>query len=170
MARAAGREDGRSRNYIFLQMGLLALAVFAGEASGADGKPFAITYAVLFALLTWQWFVVQRVDDDTRYRPTSIRWIAGMVASVAVMGASAFAADTLRVTLWALVVVGWVIGGLVLVVGDHTEGFGEGVAGSPPCCPPWLRGRPMPRRPRSRVASSRSAGSDSWRSERASVA
>ena len=28
-----GREDGRSRNYIFLQMGLLALlAVFAGEA------------------------------------------------------------------------------------------------------------------------------------------
>ena len=30
-----GREDGRSRNYIFLQMGLLALlAVFAGEATG----------------------------------------------------------------------------------------------------------------------------------------
>ena len=29
-----GREDGRSRNYIFLQMGLLALlAVFAGEAT-----------------------------------------------------------------------------------------------------------------------------------------
>ena len=59
-----GREDGRSRNYIFLQMGLLALlAVFAGEATSGDGQAFAITYAVLFALLTWQWYQVQRIDD-----------------------------------------------------------------------------------------------------------
>ena len=94
-----GREDGRSRNYIFLQMGLLALlAVFAGEATSGDGTPFAITYAVLFALLTWQWFVVQRIDDDPRYRPTSTRWIAGMVASAVVMVASAFAPDTLPVS------------------------------------------------------------------------
>src|SRR6476659_7033341 len=43
-----GREDGRSRNYIFLQMGLLALlAVFAGEATTGDGREFAITYSVL---------------------------------------------------------------------------------------------------------------------------
>ena len=46
-----GREDGRSRNYIFLQMGLLALlAVFAGEATSGDGRPFAITYTLLFAV------------------------------------------------------------------------------------------------------------------------
>ena len=39
-----GREDGRSRNYIFLQMGLLALlAVFAGHATSEDGGEFAIT-------------------------------------------------------------------------------------------------------------------------------
>ena len=44
-----GREDGRSRNYIFLQMGLLALlAVFAGEATGGEDEEFAITYTVLF--------------------------------------------------------------------------------------------------------------------------
>jgi len=126
-----GREDGRSRNFIFLQMGLLALlAVFAGEATSGDGRPFAITYAVLFAVLTWQWFLVRRIDVDVRYRPTSTRWIAGMVASVVVMSASAFAGDTLRVSLWAVVVVGWVIGGLALVVADHTEGFGEGVTQS----------------------------------------
>src|SRR6476469_2600046 len=60
-----GREDGRSRNYICLQMGLLALlAVFAGEATAGDGRPFAITYAVLFALLTWQWWFVRRIDVD----------------------------------------------------------------------------------------------------------
>ncbi len=126
-----GREDGRSRNYIFLQMGLLALlAVFAGGATTADGEQFAITYGVLFGLLTWQWYQVQRIDTDTRYRPTSTRYIAGMVASVVVMFASAAAGDTLRMVLWAVVVAGWVLGGLALVIADHTEGFGEGVTRS----------------------------------------
>ncbi|MET0578340.1 MAG: low temperature requirement protein A [Ilumatobacteraceae bacterium] len=126
-----GREDGRSRNYIFLQMGLLALlAVFAGEATADDGQEFAVTYSVLFALLTWQWYRVRRIDVDPRYRPTSTRWIAGMVVTVVVMSVSAFAGDALRVWLWGLVVAGWVIGGLALVVADHTEGFGEGVTGS----------------------------------------
>jgi len=112
-------------------MGLLALlAVFAAEATGVDGRPFAITYAVLLGVLTWQWFVVRRVDVDPRYRPTSNRWIAGMVASVAVMTLSAFTDDAVRVWLWAAIVVGWVGGGLALVVADHTEGFGEGVTGS----------------------------------------
>ena len=126
-----GREDGRSRNYIFLQMGLLALlAVFAGEATGDDGQEFAITYSVLFALLTWQWYRVRRVDVDVRYRPTSARWIGGMLASIVVMVVSAVAGDELRVWLWAVVVVGWIVGGLAIVIADHTEGFGEGVTGS----------------------------------------
>ena len=126
-----GREDGRSRNYIFLQMGLLALlAVFAGEAAGEDGAEFAITYSILFALLTWQWWQVHRVDTDPRYRPTTMRYIGGMLASTAVILASAFADDGLRVGLWALVVFCWVVGGHVLVSRDHTEGFGEGVTDS----------------------------------------
>ena len=125
-----GREDGRSRNYIFLQMGLLALlAVFAGEAAGGDGREFAITYTILFALFTWQWYQVQRIDDR-RYRPTTTRYLAGMLASVAVMLASGFAGSSIRTTMWAVVVAGWVIGGLVLVATDRTEGFGEGVTGS----------------------------------------
>jgi low temperature requirement protein LtrA len=85
---------------------------------------------VLFALLTWQWYRVQRIDDDARYRPTSTRYIAGMAVSTLVILASAFATDTVRVTLWGLVVIGWLIGGLALVVADHTEGFGEGVTRS----------------------------------------
>jgi low temperature requirement protein LtrA len=126
-----GREDGRSRNYIFLQMGLLALlAVFAGEATSGDGREFAITYSVLFAQLTWQWWQVQRIDTNTRYRPTSTRYLAGMIASVVVMLASAAAGDTLRISLWAVVVAGWLIGGLALMSSDHTEGFGEGVTRS----------------------------------------
>ena len=126
-----GREDGRSRNYIFLQMGLLALlAVFAGEATAGDGEEFAITYSALFVLLTWQWYRVRRVDVDARYRPTSTRWISGMIVSVVLMCVSALAGDTLRICLWAVVVVGWVVGGLFLVIADHTEGFGDGVTRS----------------------------------------
>jgi low temperature requirement protein LtrA len=47
-----------------------------------------------------------------------------------VIFASAFAPDSLRVALWALVVVCWVGGGHVLLSRDHTEGFGEGVTES----------------------------------------
>jgi len=126
-----GREDGRSRNYIFLQMGLLALlAVFAGGATRADGREFAITYGCLFALLTWQWWQVRRIDTDVRYRPTTLRYLVGMIASTVVVLVSGVCGDGLRVLLWALVVVGWVIGGFVLVANDHTEGFGEGVTAS----------------------------------------
>src|SRR6185295_3958285 len=35
-----------------------------------------------------------------------------------------------RTVLWALVVIGWVIGGQLLMTNDHTEGLGEGVTGS----------------------------------------
>ncbi len=53
-----------------------------------------------------------------------------MIASIVVMVVSTVAGDTLRVWLWAVVVAGWVIGGLALVIADHTEGFGEGVTRS----------------------------------------
>ena len=43
-----GREDGRSRLYMFAQMGVLAvLAVFTGYAGTVDGTAFALTYSVL---------------------------------------------------------------------------------------------------------------------------
>jgi low temperature requirement protein LtrA len=126
-----GREDGRSRNYIFLQMGLLALlAVFAGGATDGDGREFAVTYTILFALFTWQWYQVHRIDIDRRYRPTTIRYLIGMLASIAVMLASGLAGTSLRTWMWAVVVVGWVIGGLALVATDRTEGFGKGVTAS----------------------------------------
>lgn len=126
-----GREDGRSRNYIFVQMGLLALlAVFAGEATGHDGRAFSLTFAALFTVLTWQWFQVKRIDTDPRYRVTTNRYITGMVVSTMAILASAFLDDTARTVVWAAVVVGWVIGGVALVAIDHTEGFGDGVTSS----------------------------------------
>jgi low temperature requirement protein LtrA len=127
-----GREDGRSRLYIFAQMGLIALlAVFAGAAAGSDGTSFAIVYSVLFALLTWQWYVVQRIDRDPRYRPITTRYITAMLVTIAVAGATALVDDdSLRVGVWAIVVLAWVAGGLLLVNRDHTAGFGDGVTAS----------------------------------------
>jgi low temperature requirement protein LtrA len=53
-----------------------------------------------------------------------------MVASVALMLVSGFVDGSVRTSIWALIVVGWVVGGLALVATDRTEGFGEGVTAS----------------------------------------
>ena len=127
-----GREDGRSRNNIFAQMGLIALlAVFTGDATGDDGTAFAVVYAILFTWFTWQWFVVHHIDDDPRYRPTTTRYLVGMVATVAAIVISSMVDDDgVRVGIWAAVVIAWVVGGLVLMTTDRTAGFGEGVTAS----------------------------------------
>jgi low temperature requirement protein LtrA len=126
-----GREDGRSRLNIFAQMGLIALlAVFAGDATGEDGSSFAVVYGILLILFTWQWYVVQRIDDDPRYRPTTTRYIGGMMATVAAVMVSAGVGDSVRLGIWAVIVVGWVVGGPVLLLADRTAGFGDGVTAS----------------------------------------
>lgn len=123
------RADGRSRNYIFLQMGLLALlAVFAGEATGATGAAFAYTYSLLFILFTWQWYTVQRVDDP-RYRPVTMRYLSGMVLTVVLVVISGLL-DEIRIWIWGFIVVAWVIAGFLMMTRSRTEGFGEGVTAS----------------------------------------
>jgi low temperature requirement protein LtrA len=104
-----GREDGRSRTYIFAQMCVLAvLAVFVGYAGSVDGRAFALTYAVLLVLLTWQWYEVRR-RDLPEHRGASTPYIAGLLVSIAVMVATAWLPDAARVAVWWCVVVGWVV-------------------------------------------------------------
>ena len=58
-----GREDGRTRLLVFLQMGLLALlAVFTAEAAGSTGQQFALVYAAFLALMGWAWYSVRELD------------------------------------------------------------------------------------------------------------
>lgn len=58
-----GQEDGRTRSYVFLQMGILALlAVFAQNASSTTGAQFALTYAAFLGVIAWLFFTVRRVD------------------------------------------------------------------------------------------------------------
>jgi hypothetical protein len=103
-----GREDGRSRAYIFLQMGILAvLAVYTSSAGSDTGEGFAATYAVFLVLLTWMWFTVRR-QDAGRWASTTAEYLAGMGASVVIVTVSIFLPDDARVVLWAAFLVGWV--------------------------------------------------------------
>jgi low temperature requirement protein LtrA len=109
-----GRAEGRTRTYVFLQMGLLALlAVFTGDATGGDGPAFAVVYSGFLFLLGWLWYSVRRRDDPAM-RPLTTPYIVGVVASAALVGLSALLPAGPRLAVWALVVVGWLTGISVL--------------------------------------------------------
>ncbi|MEP7035289.1 MAG: low temperature requirement protein A [Actinomycetota bacterium] len=109
-----GRAEGRTRSYVFLQMGVLALlAVFTGEATGGDGPAFAAVYSGYLFLLGWLWYSVRR-QDEPAFRPATTPYIAGVLVSATVVGASALLPDGARLAAWALVVVGWLAGITVL--------------------------------------------------------
>ena len=108
-----GREDGRSRSYIFVQMLILVvLAVYAGHAADENGQGFAIAYAVLLAVLTLQWYGVRRVDT-AEWSGITGRYIGGMVLLAALMVVSAFLDDDVRLALWAALVGIFVVGSAV---------------------------------------------------------
>src|SRR5262245_35271876 len=49
-----GRNTGRTRSYVFIQIGILAiLAVFAGDPTGASGTAFALAYTAWLVVMTW---------------------------------------------------------------------------------------------------------------------
>jgi low temperature requirement protein LtrA len=106
-----GREDGRTRLLVFLQMGLLALlAVFTGEAAGATGQQFAIVYAAFLALLGWAWYSVRELDRTERpefLRITAV-YVGGMIISTVIVGASAALPETWRLVAWAAFMTGWI--------------------------------------------------------------
>lgn len=110
-----GHDDGRTRTFVFLQMGILALlSVFTANATGEDGTAFALTYCAFLLVLTWLWYSVRRRDDD-RFRSRTAAYLAGLAITIAAVGVSAFTSDAARVSIWAAVVVGWVVGLLVIM-------------------------------------------------------
>jgi len=112
-----GREDGRSRFYVFAQMAVLAvLAVFTAYAGTVDGTAFALTYTVLLLLLTWQWYEVRRRDLPEN-KPASTPYLLGLAVTTVVMVASAWLPDVPRLVAWLAITIGWVALGLVAFVG-----------------------------------------------------
>jgi low temperature requirement protein LtrA len=112
-----GREDGRTRTTVFLQMGILVLlAVFTADATGDSGAAFALVYAVFLAVMTWLWYTVRRQDrrDHPEFLAAAGRYVAGMAVAVPAIVASAFLPAGPRLAVWAAFCVAWLVG-MVLV-------------------------------------------------------
>ena len=104
-----GRQDGRTRTFVFLQMGILVLlAAFTAGATGESGGEFAVVYAALFAVMGWLWFSV-RGQDEAQYRTLTGVYVLGMLISVVVALVSAVLPPDLRLLVWAGFVVAWLV-------------------------------------------------------------
>lgn len=109
-----GREDVRSRSYVFSQMLILTvLALYTEHAGGEDGRAFAVVYSVLLLVLTWLWYVVRR-HDPPELRPVPALYLIGMVLSAATVSGSAVLRPQHRLLVWAVLVVAWMIGLMLL--------------------------------------------------------
>lgn len=125
-----GRSNGRTRTYVFLQIGILTLlAVFAADAGAGTGRTFAFAYAVFLALMTWLWYDV-RHQDVVAGRPEYVteagRYVVAMAFSVLVVLVSAFVTAEVRLAMWASVVIAWVV--LLEILGRTGTGFGRAIA------------------------------------------
>ena len=145
-----GREDGRTRTFVFIQMAILALlAVFTGDAAGSSGPAFAVVYVAFLVVMTWLWYTVRR-QDRPEYMAVTARYLAAMLVSIVVIGISALLPDEPRLVVWAGFTIGWLA--LMLVLGWRSRrGWRSG--SSPPtrwssastCSPSssWARSSPV---------------------------
>jgi len=119
-----GRSDGRTRTYVFLQMGILTiLAVFARGAGDRTGPAFALTYSAFLVVMSWLWYSVRR--QDATERPELVdetgRYVVAMAVSAALMFASAYLPAEPRLIVWAVLVAGWVV--VLLLMGRSRIGL-----------------------------------------------
>jgi low temperature requirement protein LtrA len=121
-----GREDGRTRSIVFVQMGILVLlAVVTPEATDDGGRGFAVVYATYQVFQTGLWASVWR--QDRRERPefgaATGGYVVGIGVSAAVIGASGLLPATGRLVVWAGVAVAWTVG-IVLIARSSRVGLG----------------------------------------------
>ena len=119
-----GRDDGRTRSFVFVQIGLLALlAVFTAHAATTDGFQFAIVYAVFLGVATWLWQSV-RGQDTPDFQSITRRYVVAMLAATTAIFVSAFLQPDLRLVVWAITAALFI--GFFAALGFSQE-FGRGV-------------------------------------------
>jgi low temperature requirement protein LtrA len=121
-----GREDGRTRSIVFVQMGILVLlAVFTADAADTSGRGFAIVYATYQVVQTGLWFTVWRQDrrDHSEFLGLAGGYVVGTGVSVVVILASALLPATPRLLVWAGLGVAWIVG-IVLAARRSQVGLG----------------------------------------------
>jgi low temperature requirement protein LtrA len=121
-----GREDGRTRSIVFVQMGILVLlAVFTADAADGSGWGFAVVYATFQVVQTGLWYTVWRQDrrDHPEFLVAAGGYVVGMGVSVAVILGSAFLLATPRLVAWAGLAAAWIVG-IVLAARSSRVGLG----------------------------------------------
>jgi low temperature requirement protein LtrA len=120
-----GRQDGRTRTFIFAQIAILAfLAVFTGGAAGDTGRPFGLTYALFLVVNLWLWYSVRR-RDRPEYLPVTGAWNLLMAGSIVVVAVSAFLPRDARLVVWIVYDVVWIAA--MKVLGYRSRMFELGV-------------------------------------------
>jgi low temperature requirement protein LtrA len=123
-----GRDDGRTPNIVFTQMGVLALlAVFTADAADGSGAAFAIVYAAFLALVTWLFATVRRQErqGQPEFVAQTGRYVTGMAIATALILATAFLPAGPRLSVWAGLAIAWIVG--MLVAGRSTVGLHRGM-------------------------------------------
>ena len=119
-----GRDDGRTRSFVFIQIGILALlAVFTANAATTDGVQFAVVYAVFLGVTTFLWQSV-RGQDTAEFQAITRRYVLAMLASTVAVLVSAFVQPEVRIVIWAFTSVGFI--GFFAALGFQ-QMFGRGV-------------------------------------------
>src|SRR5262249_29946791 len=125
-----GRNNGRTRSYVFLQIGILTiLTVFAGDPEGASGSAFAIAYTAFLLVMTWLWYEVRRQDvraGRQEFLFDTAVYVVAMSASVVVILISAFLPSQVRLGVWTVYTVAWAV--LLLLMARSQVGLGRGMA------------------------------------------
>ncbi len=97
-----GHDDARARSTFLLQILVLAaMGAFIPQAGGARGAAFAVTAAVLFAVLAVLWLLAAR-GDRPEYRRTSGLFVIGTAACAILLAATALLPASARVLAWGL--------------------------------------------------------------------
>ena len=121
-----GREDGRTRSYVFLQMAILCLlAVFTQHAASDTGMQFALAYVCFLLVVGWLFYTVRRVDEGPVARITGT-YAVGLFLSAAVILVSAFLAPDARLIVWAAFDILWILATILL--GARPRSYSIGVA------------------------------------------
>lgn len=96
-----GREDARGRNIFLAQILLLVPlgATMPGEG-GVHGPMFAETAALLFAVLSFFWWLVSRADTDERLARATLRYVASTLVFACALAISSAYDDQARLGIW----------------------------------------------------------------------
>jgi low temperature requirement protein LtrA len=111
-----GREDARARSTFLLQILVLAaMGAFIPQAGGARGAAFAVAAAVLFAVLTFLWWLASR-GDRPEYRRASRLFVTGTAACAVLLAGTALLPASARVLAWGLIDAAYLAGFAAVII------------------------------------------------------